>query len=293
VSERERAGPTSDRGGARLARTFAELRARGEAALIVYLTAGDPHIDETPGLVCACAAAGADVVELGVPFSDPSADGPVIQRAMERALATGGMARGAVDRTLAAVAAARRDTDVPVVLFGYFNPLLQRGLQRTVADARAAGVDGLLVVDLPPEESSELDGALGAAGVARVPLVAPTTPEERARRIAAGPAVTGFVYYVALTGVTGAGHLDAADVAARTAALRPALGGLPLAVGFGVRRPADARAVAAAADGVVVGSALVQAIAEGADAADRRARAAQLVRALKGAIASPGARTAG
>ncbi|MGZ3439133.1 MAG: tryptophan synthase subunit alpha, partial [Polyangia bacterium] len=161
--------------------------------------------------------------------------------------------------------------------------LLQRGLGRIANEAHDAGVDGLLVVDLPPEESGELDDALAAADLSHVPLLAPTTSLERARAIV--ERASGFAYYVALTGVTGAGHLDIAEVGRRTAELRPALRGLPLAVGFGVRDPASARALAAHADAVVVGSALVQAIAEAPDAAARRKVAYERVRALKDALA--------
>jgi tryptophan synthase alpha chain len=267
----------------RLDEKFAELRARGAAGLVVYLTAGDPSLDETVALVVAAARAGADVIELGVPWSDPSADGPVIQRAMERALSTGGAGRDTIGKTLGVVRAVRRATEVPIVLFGYYNPLLQRGLGRVAGEARDAGVDGLLVVDLPPEESDELDHELRAAALHRVPLLAPTTTPERARAIAARGG--GFAYYVALTGVTGAGHLDVADVAARTRALAPALGGLPLAVGFGVRDAAGARALAEVADAVVVGSALVQAIADEKTPEARQNAAGERVRALKSAIA--------
>lgn len=267
----------------RLTARLERLREKKEKGLVIYVTAGDPHLDETPALLGEIARAGADVIELGVPWSDPSADGVVIQRAMERALAGGGAAHGTVRRTLDAVAAFRRGSDVPVVLFGYYNPLLQYGLARLADEARAAGVDGALVVDLPPEESDDLDAELGRASLSRVPLLSPTTSPERARRIAARG--SGFAYYVALTGVTGAGHLDVADVGRRAAALRPALGALPLAVGFGVRDPASARALAPHCDAVVVGSALVQAIAEAPDAAARRAVAYDKVRALKQALA--------
>jgi len=170
------------------------------------------------------------------------------------------------------------------VLFGYFNPLLQRGLPRVADEARDAGIDGVLVVDLPPEESAELDGELARVGLSRVPLLAPTTTPERARVIVERAA--GFAYYVALTGITGAGHLDIADVGRRTAALRPSLGALPLAVGFGVREPASARALAPHCDAVVVGTALVQAIAQAPDAAARRKVAYERVRALKDALVS-------
>jgi tryptophan synthase alpha chain len=266
----------------RLTRRFAELRARGDKGLVIYVTAGDPSLEETPALLGEIARAGADAIELGVPWSDPSADGVVIQHAMERALSTGGAGKNTIARTLEVVRAFRRQAETPLVLFGYYNPLLQAGLGRVVGEARESGVDGVLVVDLPPEESEELDGELGRAGLSRVPLLAPTTSPERARKIVAR--ASGFAYYVALTGVTGAGHLDAGDVGRRVAELRPALGGLPLAVGFGVRDPASARTLAPHCDAVAVGTALVQAIAEAPDAAARRQVAYERVRALKQAL---------
>jgi tryptophan synthase alpha chain len=258
----------------RIARAFSD----GKKKLIVYLTAGDPSPEETPGLMLEAARAGADVIELGVPWSDPSADGPVIQAAMERALRQ----NATLATTLDMVRAVRRESDVPIVLFGYYNPLLQRGPARVAEEASAAGADGLLVVDLPPEESDELDGPLREHGLDRVPLLAPTTSPERARLICARGG--GFAYYVALTGVTGAGHLDAEDVARRVALLRPSLGALPLAVGFGIKDAAGARAVAQVADGVVVGSALVAAIAAAPDADARKRAVHALVSSLKAAL---------
>jgi tryptophan synthase alpha chain len=268
----------------RIVRRFTELRKAGEKGLVIYITAGDPTLAETPGLLEEIARGGADIIELGVPWSDPSADGVVIQHAMERALSTGGAGHDTLAKTFAAVAAFRKESQVPVVLFGYYNPLLQRGLQRVVSEARDAGVDGMLVVDLPPEESAEIDDLLARANMSRVPLLSPTTSPERARMIAEHGG--GFAYYVAVTGVTGAGHLDIADVGRRAAALRPSLGALPLAVGFGVRDPASARALAAHCDAVVVGSAIVQAIADAPDAAARRKVAYEKVRALKEALTS-------
>jgi tryptophan synthase alpha chain len=258
----------------RLTQAFAD----GKKKLVAYLTAGDPSLAETPGLVLEAARAGADVIELGVPWSDPSADGPVIQLAMQRALTGGGNLAG----TLACVQQIRRESEVPIVLFGYYNPIFQRGAERVAGEARAAGVDGLLVVDLPPEESDELDVPLSRHGLLRVPLLAPTTSVERARRVCARGG--GFAYYVALTGVTGAGHLDAADVARHVAALRPSLGGLPLAVGFGIKDADGARAVAQSADAVVVGSALVAAVAAAGDPAARKAAVRALIASLKSAI---------
>jgi tryptophan synthase alpha chain len=268
----------------RLVQRFDKLRGEKRPALVAYLTAGDPSLDETAALVLEVARAGADVIELGVPFSDPSADGPVIQAAMERALSTGGAGRDTIGRVLAVVKQIRAQTDVPIVLFGYYNPILQRGLTRVAKEAADAGADGLLVVDLPPEESEELDAALAANQLVRVPLLAPTTTPERARAIVKRGG--GFAYYVALTGVTGAGHLDPADVEQRTRALRPALGNLPLAVGFGIKDAAGARAIAGLAEGVVVGSALVKTIADAPDAKTRLSAAARLTRTLAEAITS-------
>jgi tryptophan synthase alpha chain len=266
----------------RIVEKMRELGGRGRAALIPYITAGDPSLEETCGLILETVRGGADAVELGVPWSDPSADGPVIQHAMERALSSGGAGHHTLSRTLEVVAKVRKHSDVPIVLFGYYNPILQRGEDRLVGEARDAGVDGFLVVDLPPEESETLDAAIARAGLARVPLLAPTTTVERARVVAARG--SGFAYYVALTGVTGAGHLDVTEVARRTRELRPALGGLPLAVGFGIKDAAGARAIAQVADGVVVGSALVSRIAAAPDASARRLAAHDLCRELSGAI---------
>jgi tryptophan synthase alpha chain len=266
----------------RLVERMAARRARGDKALVAYLTAGDPSLEETVDLVVEAARAGADVIELGMPWSDPSADGPVIQRAMERALSTGGAGGGTVDKTLEVARRVRAASDVPIVLFGYFNPLFVYGEERLARAAREAGVDGVLVVDLPPEEAGSFDAALAAEGLVRVPLLAPTTSPERARAIVA-PA-GGFAYYVALTGVTGAGHLDVADVARRVEALRPSLGALPLAVGFGIKDGASAAQVGAVADAIVVGSALVRAIEEAPDAPSRRRAVGTLVSEIKRAL---------
>jgi tryptophan synthase alpha chain len=256
----------------RLVQAFSD----GKKKLVAYLTAGDPSLEETPGLVIEAARAGADIIELGVPWSDPSADGPVIQAAMERAIGNGGN----LGTTLEAVKQIRRESEVPIVLFGYYNPLLQRGPERIAQEARAAGVDGVLVVDLPPEESDELDDPLHQNDLVRVPLLAPTTTAERAKTICARGG--GFAYYVALTGVTGAGHLNVADVAKKVSELRPSTT-LPLAVGFGIKDPAGARAVAQAADAVVVGSALVSAIH---NAKDRKQAVRDLIGSLKRAVES-------
>lgn len=237
------------------------------AALIPFLVAGDPSPGETPALVAALAEAGADVVELGVPFSDPVADGPAIQRASERALAGG----TTLPRTLDLVRRIRERTEVPLVLFGYLNPILAFGVPALCREAPGAGIDGLLVVDLPVEEGAGMRDAFRAAGLDTIQLAAPTSGAERIRRIAAES--RGFVYAISRTGVTGARAELADGLAELVAAVRKATS-LPVAVGFGVSRPEQAREVAALADGVVVGSALVEAIA-GAPSAPARLEAAR------------------
>jgi tryptophan synthase alpha chain len=240
----------------RLDAAFARARAENRAALVAYLTAFDGGREHTLACLRATADAGADVIELGVPFSDPSADGTTIQAAMVRALAAGATAAGVVDL----VASFREHSEVPVVLFGYANPLLRLAAAQPGLAARAvaAGVDGVLVVDLPPEHASLLRDDLVAAGLGWVGLVAPTTTASRRRLVCDG--ATGFVYAITLRGVTGtaiAQH-DEVELAAQITELRGATS-LPIAAGFGVRTPADARRIAAVADGVVVGSALVEA----------------------------------
>jgi len=239
----------------RLRQRMAACQAAGRPALVIYLTQGDPSPADTVAIVRAAADAGADVIELGVPFSDPSADGPVIQAAMERALTAGGSLPGALE----AVAALRKSgCDVPVVLFGYYNPLFVMGVDRFAAAAAEAGVDAVLTVDLPVEEIDELRLPLARRGVDVVPLLAPTSTDDRLARVRA--LAPPFVYYISLTGVTGAA-LSAATVAAeRVDQLRRGTGA-PIAVGFGIKTAADAGAVGRIADGVVVGSAVVSRIA--------------------------------
>lgn len=236
----------------RIAATFAALRAQGRKALIPYICAGDPRPEATVEVMLAMAAAGADIIELGVPFSDPMADGPVIQQAAERALAQGiGM-----PQVLAFVRDFRaRDDRTPVVLMGYANPIERYGVERFVTDARQAGVDGVLVVDYPPEEAEAFAAALQARGLDPIFLLAPTSSEQRMQAV--GRIASGYVYYVSLKGVTGAGHLDTEAVAAVLPRIRQHVN-LPLGVGFGIRDAATARAVARSADAVVIGSALVQ-----------------------------------
>ncbi len=240
----------------RIAATLAALQARGRKALIPYIAAGDPFADATPEIMQALADGGADIIELGVPFSDPMADGPVIQQASERALARGiGLAQ-----VLANVRDFRRaNNSTPVVLMGYANPVerydQRHGAGRFIRDAAEAGVDGLLVVDYPPEECAQFAADLAAAGLDLIFLLAPTSTEQRIQDV--GRIATGYVYYVSLKGVTGAGHLDTAAVAEAVPRIRAHVK-VPVGVGFGIRDAVTARAVAQVADAVVIGSRLVQ-----------------------------------
>lgn len=237
------------------------LRAEHRKALIPFFTAGDPGLECTVPVMHALVAAGADLIELGVPFSDPMADGPVIQRSSERALARGAGLAYVLD-------CVRRfradDARTPVVLMGYLNPVEVRGAEAFAADAAAAGVDGLLLVDLPPEEADEARAVFNRHGLALVLLAAPTTADARAERIARE--AQGYLYYVSFAGVTGADSLRPAEVAAKVAGLR-ARAQVPVVVGFGVKDAATAAALAPMADGVVVGSALVQALVDAGPAA--------------------------
>ena len=238
----------------RIAATFTTLKAQHKQALIPFITAGDPDRDTTVPLMHALVEAGANIIELGVPFSDPMADGPVIQRASERALAKGISLRD----VLAMVTEFRRtNTTTPVVLMGYLNPIAHMGEAEFIAAAAAAGVDGVLTVDYPPEEAGVFSNALKAAGIDPVFLISPTTPDARIATIA--QQASGFVYYVSLKGVTGAGHIDLNEVAARVEIIRQRCG-VPVGVGFGIRDAQTAGAIAGFADAVVVGSRIVQEI---------------------------------
>ena len=249
----------------RIDATFAERRADGRTVLIPYITAGDPSLDATAAMLDALVNAGADVIELGVPFSDPMADGPVIQRAAERALAQGVGLRDVLDLV---AQFRRRNASTPLVLMGYANPVEAMGIAAFVDRAREAGVDGVIVVDYPPEEAAEFAALLRTRGIAPIFLVAPTTPEARIEKIARLAA--GYVYYVSLKGVTGAGHLDTADVARKVGEIRRHIA-LPVGVGFGIRDAESARAIAAHADAVVIGSRIIAEIEQGtpAEAASR------------------------
>ena len=263
----------------RLRDAFARAAAERRAALVAYLTFGDPDPATSIDVVEAVCRAGADVIELGVPFSDPSADGPSIQRAMERALAAGASLAGALD---AVAALRRRGVATPIVLFGYYNPVFVMGPAAFAARAAEAGVDAALTVDLPIDELAELAGPLAARGVAAIPLVAPTSTPDRIARLASLDAP--FVYYISLTGVTGARAAAPVDPA-RLDAIRAA-SHAPVAVGFGIRTPADAARFAAIADGVVVGTALVDRVAAG-EPAGAPARVAALVADLARAMPRP------
>jgi len=259
----------------RLEACFRTARETGRTLLVPYVCAGDPDLETTERLVPALAEAGADVIELGVPFSDPLADGPTIQAASQRALASG----TTLDGVLGLVDRLRHSGCLaPLVLFGYLNPIVSMGAESFVSRAASVGVDGFLVADLPLEESDELSRLARARGLSLVLLAAPTTPEERLRAI--GARTHGFLYFVSVTGVTGARSELPADLPGRLDAVRRTAG-VPVAVGFGISAPEQARALAGHADAVVVGSALVDALHRGGVAAGLG-----LVRSLVSALAS-------
>ncbi len=238
----------------RIDRRFAALKQEGRAALVTFITAGDPDPATSLAILRSLPAAGADIVEVGVPFSDPMADGPTIQASSQRALKAG----QTLKKTLEMVRGFRRgDNDTPIVLMGYYNPIYVYGVDRFLADAKSAGIDGLIVVDLPPEEDAELCLPALKAGLNFIRLATPTTDDKRLPAVLAN--TSGFVYYVSITGITGAATPHAGRVAAAVARIKRH-SSLPVAVGFGVKNAAHARALAQDADGVVVGSALVEAL---------------------------------
>lgn len=248
----------------RIAETFARCKAENRAAFIPFLMGGDPTLATCAALLDALPESGADLIELGIPFSDPMADGPVIAEAGKRALNAGASLAGIL--ALARDFRARHAT--PLVLMGYLNPIYVYGYEQFAADAAAAGVDGVILVDLPPEEAAELEPILRCHHIALVRLIAPTSVPDRLKLLTADAG--GYLYYVAITGITGAQSATAADVEKNLAAIR-AVTALPVCVGFGIKTPADVKSMATTADGVVVGSALVQSIAEtGADLASWR-----------------------
>jgi tryptophan synthase alpha chain len=261
----------------RIDRRFAALKAAGRTGLIPFVTAGDPAPEHMLALMHALTAAGADLIELGVPFSDPMADGPVIQHASERAIACGVGLR----QVLCWVSEFRqRDTDTPVVLMGYLNPLETYGHARFAREAAAAGVDAVLLVDCPLEETA-VTAQLRAAGLQQILLAAPTTAPDRLARL--GKAAEGFLYYVSLAGITGAGHLQTGDVATHVATLRTHAS-VPVAVGFGIRDAASAKVIAGFADAVVIGSALVERLAGATEADDIGQRVHAFLQPIRAAL---------
>ncbi len=263
----------------KLDRTFAQLRQHGEKALITYVMAGDPSLQDTEQLVVELEKAGADIIELGVPFSDPIADGPVIQQAAERALRSGTSLRA----ILSMIARLRAKTQIPLVLMAYYNTIHAYGLEQFCQEAAQAGVDGLILPDMPPDEAGPLKGPAAAAGLPLIFLLAPTSTVERRTFVARQS--QGFVYYVSLTGITGAKLLNLADVEKNVGKIRKVTK-LPVAVGFGVATPEDAANVAAIADGVIVGSAIVKQIAAYREKPEMVKHVAEFVRSLKTAMRS-------
>ena len=261
----------------KLNRTFAQLRQSGEKALIIYVMAGDPSLQETEQLVVELEQAGADIIELGVPFSDPIADGPVIQQAAERALRSGTSLR----TILPMVTSLRVRTQIPLVLMAYYNSIHAFGPERFCREAAQAGVDGLIMPDMPPDEAGPLKGPAAAAGLPLIFLLAPTSTAERRTFVARQS--QGFVYYVSLTGITGAKLLSMADVGKNVEKIRKVTH-VPVAVGFGVATPEDAAKVAAIADGVIVGSAIVKLIAAHQQKPEMVKHVGEFVRSLKNAM---------
>jgi len=261
----------------RIANKFSFLRAEKEKALIVYLTAGDPSLEVTRQLIPALEKAGADILEIGVPFSDPTADGPVIQAASQRALRAGTTLEGVLNM----ISEVRRISEIPMVLFGYFNPIYAFGVKPFARAARAAGVDAVLVVDLPPEEAHELRRHTDAAGLDFISLIAPTTGQGRRKKIVA--AASGFLYYISITGVTGTAAPEIESIKNDVEKIRK-ITDLPIAVGFGVSLPGQAREIARFADGVVIGSAVVRLIDENRKRPDLIQTVAAYIREMKEAL---------
>jgi len=259
--------------------TFARLKAEGRSAFVTYVMAGDPDFDGSLEIVRGLPGAGVDVIELGLPFTDPMADGPTIQLAGQRALAAG----MTLKRTLE-LARRFRETDdtTPIVLMGYYNPIFSHGVDAFIADALAAGIDGLIVVDLPPEEDAELCIPANEAGLNFIRLATPTTDARRLPKVLQN--TSGFLYYVSITGITGAAAADAAAIAPEVARIRAA-SDIPVCVGFGIRTPDSAARIAAVADGVVVGSAIVDLIGRGRPASE----VLDFVRALAEGVHAPSA----
>ena len=261
----------------RIEKQFSELKKRGEKALVAYLTAGYPDLRATKEIILAFEKAGVDVLELGVPFSDPTADGPTIQAASLAALRNGTTLAGILDL----VAEVRDLTEMPVILFSYYNPIFVFGAERFARQAASAGADGVLVVDLPLEEAAELKGHTDQEGIDFITLVAPTTGIERTKKMVKG--ASGFIYYISLTGVTGTGTPVIEEIRDRVAVIRQ-MSDLPVVAGFGITNPSQARKIAPAADGIVVGSAIVRLIGEHAGNPELGRTVETFARSLKEAM---------
>jgi len=261
----------------RIENKFSSLWAQGEKAVVIYITAGDPSLELTEEIALGLNAAGVDCLEIGVPFSDPTADGPIIQAASQRALKNGTTLAG----ILAMIESIRKTSEIPIVLFGYYNPILSYGPERFAARAKEVGVDGILVVDLPPEESAELRQYTDPKQIDFISLIAPTTSTERVKAIAAH--ATGFLYYISITGVTGTAKPKVEEVAKDVARIKKVTA-LPLVVGFGISTPQQAKEIAPSADGIVIGSAVVRMIEEHSGTFDLVTHVAHYARGIKEAI---------
>ena len=263
----------------RIVKKFAQLKSAGKKSFVVYVGAGDPDLEATRRLALAFDQAGVDILELGVPFSDPLADGLVNQLAAQRGLESG----TTPPKLLATIAAIRKDSQIPIVLYIYFNLIHKVGLEKFISDCAKAGVDGLLVLDLPPEESDNYEALMKSAGLCHIYLVAPTTPEDRMALIVKRG--SGFIYYISREGVTGMQTSIASNLASQVAKIR-AHTSLPIAVGFGISNPEQAKAVAQEADGCVVGSAIVNQIAAHGKSPELVAKVGAFVKSLADAVKS-------
>jgi len=270
----------------RIERKFQDLKQKNEKALVVYLTAGDPDMQTTRGLILALEESGVDIIELGVPFSDPTADGPIIQAASQRSLCRGTTLSGILDM----IKSLRTVSEIPVVLFGYYNPIHSFGNERFATGSKQAGADGILVVDLPPEESDELRQHTDRAGLDFISLIAPTTSDKRIAKIAKN--ATGFLYYISITGVTGTAQPAMQNIGDHVERIRK-ISALPLVIGFGISTPVQAAKIASCVDGVVIGSALVRLIQEHGARDDLIKTASSFTRDIKMAMSQMGRCTDG
>lgn len=263
----------------RISSVFENLKGKGERALITFITAGDPDIATTKKIILKLEEAGADIIELGIPFSDPMADGPTIQASYEKAVKKGVM----LPDVLELVKDVRKKSGIPIVLFGYYNPIFNYGLKKFAKNAKAAGADGVLIVDLPPEEAGELKAELDSVSLDLIFLLTPTSHEERIKTVARS--ASGFVYFVSVTGVTGARKTLSSDVSGNVKKVKKIID-LPIGVGFGISTPAQAKEVAGFADGVVVGSAIINVISKNAGSKDLLNEVGGFVSGLKKGIRS-------